>query len=115
MTQKTPSERERGVSASPPSFNLETQLGRLVIPILGIAMASQRKRKVVMMKIDKQALKEETRKLGLTLLGIGLAGLLIGNDKIVPFEALLLVLLGSALWFAGLLSRKRKAGKQPKE
>jgi hypothetical protein len=68
-----------------------------------------------MMNIDKQALKEETRKLALTLLGIGLAGLLIGGDKIVPLEALLLVLLGGALWFAGLLSRKRKAGKQPKE
>ena len=46
------------------------------------------------MNIDKKALKEETRKLGLTLLGIGLAGLLVGGDKIVPFEALLLVLLG---------------------
>lgn len=68
-----------------------------------------------MMSIDKKALKEETRKLGLTLLGIGLAGLLVGGDKIVPFEALLLVLLGGALWFAGLLSRNRKAGKQSKE
>jgi len=63
------------------------------------------------MKVDKKALREGSRKLGLTLMGIGLAGLLIGADKVAPMEAILLVVLGSVLWFVGLIApSKKKAG-----
>lgn len=53
-------------------------------------------------KIDRAALRDDARKMGLVLIGAGVLGAMIDTDNITALEGLFLLLLGLPIWIAGL-------------
>ncbi|MEZ8028567.1 hypothetical protein [Enterovibrio norvegicus] len=46
---------------------------------------------------------EDLRKIGVTMLGIALIGIVLVDDKVAPFQGLILLNIGAIVWIAGIL------------
>lgn len=58
--------------------------------------------------INRDNLKEDLRKLSIILIGGGLVGLIVGNDKVAAPEAFALVVFGLVFWLTGLYGGNKK-------
>ncbi len=52
--------------------------------------------------LDREAIQEDMRKLGIGLAGGGLFGVIVNSDKITAYEGFVLLFLGSILWVFGI-------------
>lgn len=52
---------------------------------------------------DVEALKEDSRKLGLGLAGGGLLGFILQTDTITTYEAIALIVVGILIWIIGII------------
>jgi len=57
-------------------------------------------------EIDYKSIKEDARKIGLAILGVGVAGLIIEYDKITSTEGWFLMTVGAIIWTYGVLQPK---------
>lgn len=69
----------------------------------------------LLMKIDTKGTREDFRKIGLTLIGAGVAGILIGEDKVTTLEALLMLVSGTVVWIVGVVQRVKDADSKAQE